>query len=69
MANDLKVFVVTMSHYHSDDGAHDPDRDVNKHVVIASTIAIARAAIRPSYGSAWEMTTKQHPLTDGKVVL
>lgn len=69
MANDLKVFVVTMSHYHSDDGAHDPDRDVNKHVVIASTRKIAQALVRPAYGMAWQMTTRQYHLKEGLVVI
>ncbi|TIX28898.1 hypothetical protein [Mesorhizobium sp.] len=67
--NDLKVFSVTAKHYHPDDGYHDPDKDVNRHYIIALSGKEAIAAIRDSYGGAWEMrASKGRALKAGLII-
>ncbi|CDX26725.1 hypothetical protein MPL3356_60516 [Mesorhizobium plurifarium] len=67
--SELKIFRVTAKHYHPDDGYHDPEKDVNRHYVVAFSGKDAVAALRSNYGEAWELrAAKGRALKAGLVI-
>lgn len=53
----MKLFMVTAKHYHSDDGWHDPAKDVRTLYVVHNSQREALSAARPLFGDAWRLTS------------
>lgn len=48
----MRIFTIEAAHYHPDDGAHDPQHDIKRYLIVAEDWKSAEAALRPYLGTA-----------------